>query len=49
MSESGADVNIGIEKSDLYSDEEITLNVYSQLANYSGEMQGWFAKILKEK
>jgi len=40
---------LGIERSALYSDEEITLNVYSQLANYSGEMTGWFAKILKEK
>ena len=27
----------------------ITLTVYSQLANYSGEMQGWFAQILKDK
>lgn len=29
--------------------EVVTLNVYSQLANYSGEMQGWFAKILMDK
>ncbi|MGF7144969.1 multiple sugar transport system substrate-binding protein/putative aldouronate transport system substrate-binding protein [Anaerotaenia torta] len=29
--------------------EEITLTVYSQLANFSGEMQGWFGKILKDK
>ncbi len=27
----------------------ITLTIYSQLANYSGEMQGWFAQILKDK
>lgn len=27
----------------------ITLTVYSQLANYSGEMKGWFAQILKDK
>lgn len=27
----------------------ITLTIYSQLANYSGEMQGWFAKILEQK
>lgn len=26
-----------------------TLTIYSQLANYSGEMQGWFAQILKDK
>lgn len=27
----------------------ITLTIYSQLANYSGEMQGWFAKILEQR
>ncbi|MDE6128609.1 MAG: hypothetical protein K2G16_05385, partial [Lachnospiraceae bacterium] len=27
----------------------ITLTIYSQLANYSGEMQGWFAQILKDR
>ena len=27
----------------------ITLTIYSQLANYSGEMQGWFAKIFEER
>ena len=27
----------------------MTLNCYSQLANYSGEMQGWLAKILLDK
>lgn len=26
----------------------ITLTVYSQRANYSGELQGWFAKVLEE-
>lgn len=31
------------------SDEPITLTVYSQLANYSGEQIGWFAQVLKEK
>lgn len=30
-------------------DKYITLTIYSQLANYSGEMQGWFAQILKDK
>lgn len=30
-------------------DKLITLTIYSQLANYSGEMQGWFAQILKDK
>lgn len=31
------------------SDEPITLTVYSQLANYSGEQIGWFAQVMKEK
>lgn len=29
--------------------EVITLEAYSQLANYSGEMKGWFAQILLDK
>ncbi|MBD0378526.1 ABC transporter substrate-binding protein [Paenibacillus sedimenti] len=28
---------------------EITLNVYSNLANYSGIQPGWFAKVIKDK
>jgi len=31
------------------SDEPITLTVYSQLANYSGEQIGWFGQIMLEK
>lgn len=31
------------------SKKPITLTVYSQLANYSGEMVGWSAKIMKDK
>ena len=31
------------------SGEPIELVVYSQLANYSGEQEGWFAKLLLEK
>lgn len=31
------------------SNEPITLDVYSMLANYSGEQQGWFADLIKEK
>ncbi|MGN1203453.1 MAG: extracellular solute-binding protein [Lachnospiraceae bacterium] len=27
----------------------VTLTVYSQLANYSGEMKGWFAQIMEDK
>ena len=31
------------------SDETVTLTVFSELANYSGEMQGWFAKVMLDK
>lgn len=31
------------------NDEVVTLTVFSELANYSGEMQGWFAKTLLNK
>lgn len=35
---------------DSTSEEEIIqLDVYSELANYSGEMVGWFAEVLKDK
>ncbi len=30
-------------------EDPITLTVFSELANYSGEMQGWFAKIMLDK
>lgn len=40
----------GSKEEETASDEPpITLTVYSQLANYSGELNGWFAKILKDK
>lgn len=29
--------------------ETVTLEVYSQLSNYSGKQLGWFADIMKEK
>lgn len=31
------------------SGDVVTLTVYSQTANYSGELQGWFAKVLLDK
>ena len=34
---------------DIIPDETVTLTAYSQLANSSGEMTGWFAQLLKEK
>ena len=30
-------------------EKTVRLNVYTQLANYSGEQIGWFAQIMKEK
>lgn len=30
-------------------DEEVTLTVFSQLANYSGEQIGWFGKVMKDR
>ena len=29
-------------------EETVTLTIYSQLANFSGEQMGWSAKILKD-
>lgn len=36
-------------KESTVSDEPITLTVYSQLANYSGEQIGWFGQVMLEK
>ncbi len=37
------------EYAEFTSGETVTLTVYSQLANYSGEMTGWFATVLLNK
>lgn len=34
---------------DIIPDETVTLDVYDQLANYSGEQIGWFGKVLLDK
>ncbi len=34
---------------EIYGDETINLTVYSQLANYSGELKGWFAEVMKRE
>ena len=34
---------------DIIPKETLTLDVYSQLANYSGKQLGWFAEVIKEK
>lgn len=39
-----------VDFSELYgTDEPIQLTVYSQLANYSGKLTGWFAEVMKRK
>ncbi len=35
--------------SDIIPEETVTLDVYDQLANYSGEQTGWFGQIMLEK
>ena len=35
--------------SDIIPSETVTLDVYDQLANYSGEQTGWFGQIMLEK
>lgn len=34
---------------DIIPKNTVTLNVYSELANFSGEQIGWFAKVIKDK
>ena len=46
---SGGNTTDAPEDNGTTSGEEITLTVYSQLANFSGELQGWFAKVLHDK
>lgn len=47
--ESGNSEQLQGDLSDIMPEETLTLTVYSQLANYSGEQIGWFAKILKDR
>ena len=44
-SEEGAKDNLA----DIIPKDTITLDVYTQLANYSGEQIGWFGQVIKEK
>ena len=34
---------------ELYGDETIQITVFSQLANYSGKLTGWFAEVMKRE
>ncbi|MGN1101092.1 MAG: extracellular solute-binding protein, partial [Huintestinicola sp.] len=48
--ESGSSENLSAENfAELYGEETIPLTIYSQTANYSGKLAGWFGKILKDK
>ena len=38
-----------VDLSDIIPEETVTLDVYDQLANYSGEQVGWFAEVMLEK
>lgn len=44
-----SNVSADTDLSDIIPEETVTLDVYSQLANYSGEQIGWFGQIMKEK
>ncbi|MBQ8821527.1 MAG: hypothetical protein IJZ82_02695 [Lachnospiraceae bacterium] len=41
--------NAGSNSGAAANEETITLTCFSELANYSGEMQGWFAKVMLDK
>ena len=43
----GSDVPEGLE--DIIPEETVTLDVYTQLTDYQGEQEGWFAQVLLEK
>ncbi|MGN1203552.1 MAG: extracellular solute-binding protein [Lachnospiraceae bacterium] len=43
------ETNEGVDLSDIIPEETVTLDVYDQLANYSGEQVGWFAEVMLEK
>ncbi len=57
VGEQGGNTEAGLDSNDtgaptlqeLYGDETIEITIFSQLANYSGELKGWFADLMKEK
>ncbi|MBQ5333574.1 MAG: hypothetical protein J6K92_10005, partial [Oscillospiraceae bacterium] len=49
-SSEGGDSAAGAEDfTELYGEDTINITIYSQLANYSGELTGWFAELMKQK
>jgi len=45
----GGTADGGASLDDIIPKETLTLNVFSERANYSGEQMGWFAQLMKEK
>ncbi len=43
------DEDVAAKLADLYGDDLIEITIYSQLANYSGKLTGWFAQVLKNE
>lgn len=43
------DRDLKAEFAELYGDQTITLNVFSQLANYNGIQAGWFGEVMKRE
>ncbi len=41
--------DVAAELKELYGDETIEITVFSQLANYSGKLTGWFAEVMKRE
>lgn len=44
-----SDEKVGDKLKEIYGDDVIQLTVYSQLANYSGKLTGWFAEVMKRE
>ena len=44
--DASAEASLEGDLSDVIPDQTVTLDVYDQLANYSGEQIGWFAKVM---
>ena len=47
--EESGDLLEAVDLEDIIPDETVTLDVFDQLANYSGEQVGWFGKIMLDK
>lgn len=48
-SDDNGDTDNGINLDDFIPEQTLTLDVYTQLANYSGEQIGWFGQVMEER